>query len=254
MINNFIRLLFFQVLLIGFISESKANGVEMSWIKAVVFHPAKQVPITVEDLALESAALPVLIYLHGCAGIDKEHDYAWGRSISKNTNFIVVMPDSMARPGRLSNCSLSARGVTNQFPQAYQFRQEEITFVINQLRLIPSWDKNNLFLMGHSEGGIAVAQSIHVGFNGLVISSWTCTNRSNRKFDGIQSPKDVPILAVAAINDVWRKDKPTAGRCIDKSDGHTITQIDLPGDQHGTSNNELARETVSKFLKINLKR
>jgi len=254
MIKNFARLILLQSLLIGFISASMANGLEMSWNKAVVFLPGKQVPLTVEELGLESTALPVLIYLHGCAGIDKEHDYAWGRSISQNTNSIVLMPDSMARPGRLSNCSLGTRGVTNQFPQAYSFRQEEIVFARDQLRLISAWDKVNLFLMGHSEGGIAVAQSMEVGFNGLVISSWTCSNSFNRKFDGIQSPKDVPILAIAAINDAWRKNKPTAGRCIDKSDGHLITQLDLPGDQHGTSGSSAARDAVSNFLKKHMKR
>ncbi len=33
--------------------------------------------------------------------------------------------------------------------------------------------------MGHSEGGIATAQSDYYGVKGIIISGWTCTNQAS---------------------------------------------------------------------------
>lgn len=163
------------------------------------------------------------------------------------------MPDSMARPNRKSNCDPVKQGGTNVFPQAYDYRQQEIAYAKEQILKSPWWDQKNIFLMGHSEGGIATAQSNHGGFNGLLISGWTCTHKNNPSFDGIKSPKEIPTLAVAFVDDSWRKGKFNEGRCADKADGRNLIQIDLQGREHGTYDSRIARDAVAKFLAENLK-
>ena len=228
-----------------------AKDVELSWEKSLVFTPGAFLSKSPQTLVVEKK-YPVIIYLHGCTGIDSNHDIRWARFLA-DQNFLVVMPDSMARPNRKSNCDPKLQGGTNVFPQAYEYRQQEITYVKDQISKSPWWDQKNIFLMGHSEGGIATAQSRHGGFNGLIISGWTCTHRNAPGFDGIKSPKEIPALAVAFLDDSWRKGKFNEGRCANKADGRSLVQIDLEGREHGTFDSRAARDAVIKFLGENLK-
>jgi hypothetical protein len=146
---------------------------------------------------------------------------------------------------------------TEIFPQAYAYRQQEITYALDQIGKSPWADKRNIFLMGHSEGGIATAQSNHGGFRGIIISGWTCTNvivaeSKHPEIGGIHSPKDIPVLAIAYKDDVWRKGKNNEGRCADKADGRDLVQIDLEGNSHDTFGVKVAEDAVSIFLRQHL--
>ena len=236
------------IILIYIPSLSFANkDVELSWEKATVYLPGKLFATSVDQIVV-SKATPVLIYLHGCTGIYGPHDLRWASFIA-DQGFIVILPDSMARQGRISNCDPKIKSGTNAFPKAGQYRQEEITYALAQV-LENTWsDKNNIFLMGHSEGGQAVAKSTHPQFAGKIISGWTCTNKNNPAYDGINSPKNLPILAIASIDDEWRKGKPVEGRCANKAEGRmNFIQIDLEGWTHGTYGYSDARKGVKDFL------
>jgi dienelactone hydrolase len=209
------------------------KDVELSWEKAPVYLPGRWFATNVNQIDVTKPT-PVLIYLHGCSGIYGPHDSAWASFIS-DLGFIVILPDSMVRPGRLSNCDPKLKRGTNVFPKAAKYRQEEIIYALSQVMSSDWSDKKNIFLMGHSEGGVATAQSTHEEFAGKIISGWSCTNTTNNAYDGIYSPKNVPILAFASIEDEWRKGKSTEGRCADKADGRTnFRQIDLEGWNHNT--------------------
>ena len=243
MIFNKLKLL--GIFLFLFTTGVSANGVERSWDKALVYTPnaifSKSTGSKIEE------KLPVVIYLHGCTGIYPQHDVEWAKYIA-GLGFIVVMPDSMARTDRRSNCDPKAKGGTNAFPKAYEYRQQEIGYALEQLKNVSWADNKNIFLMGHSEGGIATAQSNYAGFNGIIISGWTCTN-PNKKFNGIFSPKETPVLAIAYVDDAWRKGKPNEGRCANQASGRDIVQLDLEGTEHSTFQNKLAQSAVAEFLK-----
>ena len=224
----------------------QANDAKISWDKAIVFTPQSNDPIKVADIKT-TRPLPVVLYLHGCTGIVDWHDYDWGRTLSGN-GYIVIMPDSMAREGRIPNCD-SALKRGGMFPKAHEYRQEEIEYALTQLLASPQANKDKLFLAGHSEGGTAVAITQHVGFKANVILAWTCTFTFEPALDGIKSPKDVPILAVAATRDEWRVGKATYGRCIDRADGRKVTQVDLTGSTHATTKYPESKPAVLEFLK-----
>lgn len=236
-------------LLITFFSSlcCAEKDVELSWEKAPVYLPGKLLSTTVDQIDVTKPA-PVLIYLHGCTGIYGPHDLSWASYIA-DQGFIVILPDSMARPGRVSNCDPKLKGPSGAFAKAGQYRQEEIAYALTQVMASPWADKKNIFLMGHSEGGVATARSPHPEFAGKIISGWTCTNKNFPANDGIQSPKNLPILAVAYTDDEWRKGKFTEGRCADKADGRmNFRQIDLDGWLHSTYGNADARKGVKEFL------
>ena len=243
MIFNQLKLL--GLFLFLFSTGVSANGVERSWDKALVYTPnaffSKSTDSKIEE------KLPVVIYLHGCTGIEPRHDIEWAKFIA-GLGFIVVMPDSMARPDRRSNCDPKAKSGTNAFPQANEYRQQEIGYALEHLKNVPWVDNKNIFLMGHSEGGIATARSNYSGFNGIIISGWTCTN-PNPQSNGIFSPKETPALAIAYVDDAWRKGKPNEGRCADQAGGRNIVQLDLEGTEHSTFQNKLAQTAVAEFLK-----
>lgn len=243
MLNKLKLIVLFSALIV---SHVFAQDVEKSWDDAAVYIPGKTFTTSVNKVVVDRP-MPVVIYLHGCSGIYKPHDGSWA-SLLNEQGFIVVMPDSMARPGRIPNCDPKAKG-GSAFPNAFKYRQEEITYAIEQAQKASWVDKKNIFLMGFSEGGIAAAQSTHSGFAGKIIMGWTCTNKNFPDFDGIFSSKETPILAIASINDDWRAGKHTEGRCADKAQGRSnFKQIDIPGSQHQTFGSEEAQNAVKSFL------
>lgn len=239
------------IMLIFAVTTSYAKDVELSWEKAPVYTPGAFTSKSTSGLALDKK-YPAVIYLHGCTGISPNHDFAWAKFLASQ-NTVVFMPDSMARPNRKSNCDPRQKGGTNVFPQAYEYRQQEIAYAKEQILKSEWWDQKNIFLMGHSEGGIATAQSRHGGFNGLIISGWTCTHKNNPSFDGIKSPKEIPALAIAFLDDAWRKGKFNEGRCANRAEGRDLVQIDLQGTEHGTAESRQARDAVAKFLNERMK-
>lgn len=226
--------------------------VKLSWVNASVFvsnHP--EIKQTNQLIELRDP-LPVLIYLHGCAGINRDA-LSWGSFIS-GLGFIVILPNSMARNGRVSNCDPKLKKGNGAFPLARAYRQQEITYALNQVIHSPWAQKSNIFLMGHSEGGIAVAQSPRAEFAGEIISGETCTDRKNPAYNGIFAPLEMPVLAIAAIHDEWHENKPAVkGRCIDHAQGRSFfVQVDLPGSVHPTYGSPVAREAVEGFLNRHL--
>ena len=240
------------VMLSLFISSSViAQDVEKSWDEAIVYVPGKFFSTSVQKIQVDKP-MPVIIYLHGCVGINRNHDANWA-SLLIDQGFIVVMPDSMARPGRLTNCDPRLKKRTNTFPAVYEYRQQEITYALEQTTASSWADKRNIFLMGHSEGGIAVAQSLHAEFAGKIISAWTCTDKGDPAFDGIFSPKNLPVLAMASLDDEWRKGTPHEGRCANKAEGRSnFKQVDRQGSIHTTYDNVEARNAVKEFLEKNI--
>ena len=237
-----------QIAILSFFISSSvfAQDVEKSWEDAVVYVPGKTFTTSVSKILVDKP-MPVVIYLHGCAGINRTHDASWASLITEQ-GFIVVMPDSIARPGRIPNCDPKAKG-GNAFPNAFKYRQQEIGYALEQTQKASWADKNNIFLMGFSEGGIGAAQSPHNGFAGRIIMGWTCTNKNNPDFDGIFSSKNSPVLAIASENDDWRIGKPTVGNCANKAQDRTnFKQVDIPGSEHTTYGSDAAQNAVKSFL------
>ena len=231
-------------------AENQGANVAMTWEKAEVFVPGRFFKTTPDKVAV-TKPLPVVIYLHGATGIDPEHDVRWG-SFIRDLGYIAVLPDSMARPGRKSNYdSRTKRG--GVFPAANAMRIEEIRYALEQLRKSSWADANNVFLMGHSEGGQAAARIRLSAFRGIIISGWTCTDAARPGFDGIFAPLETPILTLEWDHDAFREGTPQQGSCANKfGERKNARQVLLSGTQHGTYGRSEARDAVARFLKENL--
>lgn len=229
-----------------------ASPVKYTWDNSVVLQPYTGNRIKFDQLD-PNIKVPVVVFMHGCTGLYPNHPtdhFDWGREITKH-GFLVIYPDSFARPDRSANCDSTRPGTSGQFPKAHAYRQEEIAYAVFELRNAPWADRDNIFLMGHSEGGNAVSRSNTDFFKGVIISGWTCTNKKNPKFDGVNIPQNVKIMAVAHSDDPFRRGTPTEGRCSDRVKDRNIIQIDLQGTGHGTYNDK-SKSAVVDFLKNNL--
>lgn len=230
-------------------AEDETN-VALSWAKAQVFVPGKVFATTPDNVKVEKP-LPVVIYLHGCTGINPSHDSRWGEFI-RGLGYIAVLPDSMARPGRKPNCDpRTKRG--GAFPQAFAMRLEELRYALDQVKKAAWADADNTFLMGHSEGGQTAARTTLAGFRGIIISAWTCTDSSRPDFDGIFAPLETPILTLEWDHDAWREGTPRQGSCANKFDERKkARQVLFSGTEHATYAQGQARDAVAQFLKENI--
>jgi hypothetical protein len=216
-------------------------GVEKSWDKADVYIPESIFLKRTSNLQLEKK-YPVVIYLHGCTGITSNHDLRWGRFIS-NLGFVVILPDSFARPSRISNCDPVNTVRTGRFPFALAYREQEIAYAISQLKKTNWADMSNIFLMGHSEGANAVAQTNIIGFRGMIMSSGFCA-------DGIKFENGVRGLVINFENDPWHKG---SGRCQQARNDGSLLLLFLNDNAHNSFDYPRVRDEVLQFLKQTLK-
>lgn len=216
-------------------------GVEKSWNKADVFIPESIFSKSTSNLQLEKK-YPVVIYLHGCTGITSNHDLRWGRFIS-NLGFVVILPDSFARPSRISNCDPVNTVRTGRFPFALAYREQEIAYAVSQLKKTNWADMSNIFLMGHSEGANAVAQTNIIGFRGMIMSSGFCA-------DGIKFENGVKGLIINFENDPWHKGN---GRCQQTRNNGSLSLLFLNDNAHNSFDYPRVRDEVQQFLKQTLK-
>jgi dienelactone hydrolase len=251
----FQRVLFIFITLIFSVSASyvyaddtAGNNVVKSWDNAKVFVPSSSKATTPDKVKVDKP-LPVVIYMHGCAGYSSE-SADWG-SYLKSLGYIVVQPDSFAWRSE-SNCDTKAKR-SGMFPKVHGMRQQEIKFALEEVKKSSWADKNNIFLMGFSEGGTAAARTRLAGFSGIIITGWRCTNAKNENFNGIFAPLETPILTIEWNRDDWQTEA-TKGSCADKfGDRPKAAQILLPGNGHAVFDQVNAREAVAKFIKDNLK-
>ena len=209
-----------------------SDTADQSWLRAQVMVPGSTSIVTVRDIP-QNKKFPTVIYLHGCTGIVDWHDHEWARALQQR-GYLVIMLDSMAREDRRPNCDpVNRRG--GLFPQVHEFRQQEINWALDRILTEPWANTEQIYLIGHSEGGTAAAVSTRREFRARVILAWTCTFNREPAADGLRSPHSQPVLAVAADRDEWRVGRPTYGRCADRAEGRPVTQIDLRGSEHATT-------------------
>jgi len=180
---------------------------------------------------------PAIVYAHGSDGIvDSTIELA---RILSDGGFAVFIPDSYKRPGRVSNCNPKTLKC-GQWPEVYRHRNEEIVYAASAITRVPFIDPKRIVLLGHSEGGIAVAHYAGDFYAGVVISGWHCgaSTRGRDKylgdFSGIKSPPTVPILSIYSQRDPWYIDGGGLnGDCSRYFAGRASAKAILePGDVH----------------------
>ena len=192
--------------------------------------------------------IPLVIYMHGCDGLtgQEREDIHF---IVRN-NYAVIAPDSFARKFRPKSCDPYTY-TGGLFRGVLSFRLAEARHAHELAKTLPWVDKQNIFMMGFSEGGITTARYDRGGLAGKIILGWTC-NSGWPEYAGITGPRDEPILAVVASNDPWFTHTSTMGDCGDfmlfRSNSESVV-IDTYS--HAIQALPEVRERILQFLEVN---
>ncbi len=223
--------------------------VSKTWETAVVYVPSNLLAKRVDSVKVDSP-LPVVIFLHGCGGIN-DHERRWANFL-KSQNYIVVLPNSYGIPGRLSNCTGTLPDRTVWRVPIDVLRPAEAEYALSKVRESEWADKNNIFLMGFSEGGMAAHNANAEGFAGIIMSGFPCAARGP-----IKNRFDTPMLALN-----WKLDPDfvrmdgSYQQCSDKPYWKfrtKSTEVLLDGKGHFNADEPIARNAVLNFLKENKK-
>ncbi len=219
--------------------------VSKAWESAVVYVPSNFLTKRVIDVKAD-APQPVVILLHGCGGIDM-HERRWAEHL-KSMGFIVVLPDSLAIPGRSKNCDTTNHTTNLGKIPVNELRPAEAAYAMARVREQTWADQDNIFLMGHSEGGMGAYLTPDLGFQGVIISGFICSIPG-----GIRAQRSTPVLTINWALDPWfvRPDRPYL-QCADRpfwSRRSNAKQLVLPGQGHATASESTARDAVGSFLK-----
>jgi len=251
---------------IGFAAQAAAQSgaaVDSTWQRARVAIPSgasldRAVFGDWRDAAVQRAVsamapekpLPAVIYMHGCSGIGPEDEAA--RILLMEWGFTVFQPNSFARAGRRANCSATDR-VTALAPEAHQLRREELQNSLRQVRALDWIDPSRIYVMGFSEGGMALAGYDGGNMAGAIITGWHCAGRD--RFAGLALAPEVPVLAILGAADPWYRDK--QGRhCGEHFRGRALParSLVLNGNGHeivnspDVANAERAKAAIIAFL------
>lgn len=196
---------------------------------------------------------PTVLYLHGCTGIGKR-ELKFGQEIT-DLGFVFVAPDSMARRYRPLQCDPAKKtGGKNLF--VYDFRSAELRYALDRLLELDWVDRNNLFLIGGSEGAVSAAQYRGDEFRARILLQWTCHGAP--LVAGIAAPENEPILAVVNWSDPWYDEARTAGQSGhcgeyfgERPDSVSIV-LERPG-KHDVLTVKRIRKQIKRFLLERLK-
>lgn len=251
--------------------EITRHGIAASWEHARVYLPYSTQAAALGNIP-KDARYPAVLFMHGCWGFDSEEHRNWAILLA-SLGFLVIMPDSLARPKRIArSCDRIDNYHRSSYLPVHEMRLAEIDYASGQIRQQPWFDEKNLFLMGYSEGAIAVVRTSLHGFNGVIATSWTCTHLTYPPLHGIQLPLETPLLTIAVDGDPWFPTKDLQGSCEDRMMGRANAKhLGLPGqssfvrlmkragrkffdipidhrENHSTSDNEKARQAVIQFI------
>jgi predicted esterase len=179
----------------------------------------------------------VLLFMHGCAGLDHRNLEAFRDTI------ITIAPNSFARPGRIKQC-----GAATYKTSAILARLKEVHHAAERLKTLPWVDTSRLFLGGFSEGGITTANYEGDEFIGRIILGWPCY--SGLGMNGISGPDDTPVLAVMGGRDKYHRSASKVGRDCGEYFGnrpHSRSLI-IPDGTHNIVTLPETREAIEHFI------
>jgi dienelactone hydrolase len=154
---------------------------------------------------------PLVIYMHGCngfwGGTDRRVDFLAA------LGFASIAPDSFAREKVPTSCDPRAHRA-GIYRGTLRMRQYEAAHAIERARELPWVDRDNIFLMGLSQGGITAATLEETGrpVNARVIEGWGC-HAGWLEYKGLNAAPGQPVLSLVAARDPWFRADYLRGDC-----------------------------------------
>ncbi len=199
---------------------SDVNEMKRTWEASLVRIPkpnggySSYVMSDITEKSVEALqSFPAIIYLHGCSGV-------WAGTYTRlnflaEAGFVVIAPVSFARKKYPQSCD-PAKASGGMYRGTLSMRQNDAAYAITNAKQLSWVDENNIFLMGHSQGGVTTATFKSKGdstsVNARIIEGWTC-HAGWSEYKGINASANEPVLALVAKGDPWFQNDWTRGDC-----------------------------------------
>jgi dienelactone hydrolase len=176
--------------------------------------------------------LPVVLYLHGCAGFSQQ-DVIY-RKLLVSKGYAVFMPDSFMRPWR-AKCRDAG-----PLDERVEMRKQEIAYALHAIRQLPWVNQQRVILMGFSEGGNATDSWSKPGFAAHIVLGSACTLSGGQP----AAPAGVPVLAIVGSLDQHRPGQ----HCRIKRTMAGSQSIVIAGARHSIAKFPQTQHAIRRFL------
>ncbi len=174
------------------------------------------------------AKAPALLVLHGCSGLVRG-DMGYRRYFVSR-GYAVFEPDSFARPGHTCDGS------------PFQDRVEELGQALREIRKLRWVEQEQIYLMGFSQGGGAVASWSKPGFAGHIILASACPYLKSQV---PAAPKNVPVLSVVGEKDLGSN----GASCQTKTHAPGSQSVVIKGAGHVIMNHPETGKAIAAFCR-----
>ena len=239
---------------------SNAAELERTWLAARVRIPKPNggyVSTTVKELNRGSRTIagtwPAVIYLHGCTGV-WSGTYTRINFLARN-GYAVIAPVSFARQKYPKSCD-PERHQGAFYRSTLLMRQNDAGYAIAKAKTLPWVDRDNVYLMGLSQGGITTATFFSArpekSLRARIVEGWTCHD-GWVEYKGINAPDNEPVLTLVGGRDPWFQDAWTKGDCtkfIEPSNGSrsVVYSSGYLSTRHELLESREVQATVLEFL------
>ncbi len=177
---------------------------------------------------LAGRKVPVVLFLHGCGGYTRATDLQVQSFMGKSKeDFVLVAPRTFGR-ARPPSCT-AVNSMTWFSERSFAFRIAEMEYALKRLAELPWVDRNNIFLMGHSQGGAVAAEyDGDIRIRGRILNSGACGARGRFGWgNGIEDHERV--IAFHAARDPWNwiRENPHCVAVAKRNGGTAVVDTEL---------------------------
>lgn len=194
---------------------------------------------------------PTLFYMHGSAG------FSYGKQYCKaliDEGFIFFAPNSYELKNRPTYKTPTK---IKNYEEVHKVRVAEVFYNINRLKEFSFINKENIFLMGSSEGALAAAKYKGKEFKGRIVVAYACENGYYSRDFKIGAKKKDPFLNIIGTHDQYfskyskYEDKKVNGHCaMALLEYKNAKVVLLPKTKHNVIENPYTIYEVVNFLKF----
>jgi hypothetical protein len=146
----------------------------------------------------QSKAVPTLLYMHGSSGFLKGKKYR--KWVVQKSKMLFIGLNSYAVKKRPTYLSPAPK---EEYERVHHFRQAELNYAQERIDELGFIDRDNLFLMGNSEGALAAGICKSKLFKARILISWGCEGGYYSNSYKIGAPKETPVLNIIGLEDQY---------------------------------------------------
>ncbi len=209
--------------------------------------------VKIPNLKKFTKKLPTILYMQGSGAFDKGKTFReW---LTGEGGYIFIAPNTHAIENRPT---YSFPAPKNLHEKVHACRQAEIAEFVKRADELGFVDLNHTFLMGYSEGALAVARYDGDEFIGRMVLGWSCEPGYYTDYPKVGAKIDDPFLNIIGRDDQyfgkqspWNNAYDNEGHCGDALFRFTNAKVVLlPNTGHNITKNPFTKNELLSFIEL----